>query len=61
MAVWQAQRVRPKANVEELWATIAPVRSTGCPQARPVVRTVIHGGRVHHAVLVMREAASFSR
>ena len=62
-AVGQAQRVRPKANAGELWSTVAPVRSTGCPQARPVGRTVVHGGRVDHAALalVMRDAASFSR
>ena len=37
------KRVRPKANAGEPWATVAPVRSTGCPQARPVGRTVVHG------------------
>ncbi len=29
----------------ERWATDAPVRSTGCPQARPVDRSVIIGGK----------------
>jgi hypothetical protein len=52
-----------RRNAGELWATVAPVRSTGCPQACPVVRTVVHGGRVHHVApaLMRREAASFSR
>ena len=63
MAVRQAQRVRPKASIGERWSTVAPVRSTGCPQARPVGRTVVHGGRVDYAALALtiRDAASFSR
>jgi hypothetical protein len=57
------KRVRPKANLGERWATVAPVRSSGCPQARPVGRTVVHGGRVAHAALALaiRDAASFKR
>ena len=40
-----------RRNAGERWATVASVRSTDCPQARPVGRTVVHGGRVPHKPL----------
>ncbi len=43
IGVGQAKRVRPEASAGERWASHEPRR--GCPQARPVGRWLVHGGR----------------
>ena len=44
----QAQRVRPKAPSRGAVGNCRIGASTDCPRARPVARTVVHGGRVPH-------------